>query len=119
MNRKTPALVLPAPAPLSPAGGSAAPPPPPSPSLPAALASRNEPVSLEMAGRPLAEVVPAVSRAAGASLSVAPELAAAKVVVRFSNLPLSRALQALAAGVDGVWQERPPPAAAGEYRLVP
>jgi hypothetical protein len=87
--------------------------------VPGPLAARH-PVEVEKAGRPVSEVLAALSRQASLKLTAATELAPQKVTVLFRAMPLDEALRSLSAAVDGVWKAHPPPdGGAIEYRLEP
>ncbi len=86
--------------------------------LPPALRGPN-PVSLEQPGRPLDEVLRALSRPAGVTLRASGGLEFQKVTILLHRLPLKDAVQALAAGVDGQWEQRRTGTGRLEYVLVP
>ncbi len=99
---------------LAAAGWPAAPEEP----LPAALAVAT-PISLEVAGRPLPEVLRSLSRQAKLSVSAGKGLADQKVTALFRAMPLAEASRALAAAVDGTWQERRAESSEVRYLLEP
>jgi hypothetical protein len=84
--------------------------------LPQALTS-SKPVRVERGGRPLPEILEALSGQAGLRLKVGDELLDQKATVVFAGTPLVDAATALADCVDGVWRTREKAGEATEYRL--
>ncbi len=86
--------------------------------LPPGLRVRT-PIDLEHAGRQLDEVLGGLSGLSGVSLRTAGGLEGQKVTVLVRRMPLSDAVLALGAAVDGVWEERLTGSGRIEYVLVP
>src|SRR5262249_36302527 len=76
-------------------------------------------VSIEMGGRPLPEVLAEMARTSHLRLAAGDGLADQKVTVRFREMPLAEAAQALAAAVDGEWKSVRLDDGTLEYRIAP